>query len=156
MADNISYRVTVHGLEPWKRHLVQAQVKVPYYVRDANKKVADMVSNETRRRMERQFKLPRGERTGALAMSVFHMADPTITEGLQGRLIVLGGFGDEIPYAGWWEYGYEKDVHPPPFRLFAPRGRTLYPAIRKLYPQIRAIYETVATRLSNAVSRGEL
>lgn len=156
MADQLGFRVSVHGLDTWQKYCVQSQARIPLYVIAANKQVADMVSNETRRRMDRQFKLPRSERTGELAMSVFTMAQPGLGISQHGHLVLIGGVGQDIPYAGWWEYGYEKDVHPPPFRLFAPRGRTLYPAIRKLYPAIRTIYEGVANRLGNASFRNEI
>lgn len=153
----LGYRVTVVGLDRFQKNLLKAEAILPPAVVTANQIVGDMIVNETMKRMNRQFKLPRSERTGALAMSVFTSAQPVLGSGMHGQLILIGGIGgDDIPYAGWWEYGYEKDVHPPPFRLFAPRGRTLYPAIRKLFPKIRATYEGVADLVANAIDRNEL
>jgi hypothetical protein len=148
--------VTVTGLEAWETNLFSMRAALPHFVDAANREASDIVQQETIRRMERQFKLPRDQRTGALSRSVFIAPQGDLTHGNDGKITLTGTVGEGINYAGWWEYGYEKDVHPPPFRLYAPRGRTIYPSIRRKWPEIRALYVAVANRLGKMSERGLL
>lgn len=152
----LGYNVQVYGLETWSKSLMQATVATPHFVRDANKKVGDIVAQETINRMNRQFKLPRSERTGKLERSVFTSPDPELKPTAQGHFVGIGKVAEGVPYAGWWEYGYESDDNPPPYRLYAPGGRTIFPGIRRRWPEIRAIYEGVAKMLGSAFFRGDL
>jgi hypothetical protein len=152
----LGYQVQVYGLERWTKDLTTTRAAIPHFVVDANRKVGEIVKQETINRMNRQFKLPRAERTGALERSVFVSKDPVLTPTTQGIFVGIGRVGEGVPYAGWWEYGYEGGAgHPPPFRLYAPHGRTLYPGIRRRWPEIRAIYEVVARRLGNRMMQGK-
>lgn len=147
------YRFTVHGLETWQSRLNVAKTKLPYYVKDANRQASGILRMEIIRRMERQFVVPRARRTNRLVQSVFTDGHAEMKAG-GNSIQLVGTIGRGIDYAGWWEYGYERDEHPPPFRLFAPRGRTIYPALRRKGPQIQAIYVGVARRLSNHFGMG--
>ena len=141
----MKYSVTVTGFDSMERSLARAAATTPGYVQTALTHAGDIVAQEVMRRMEREFRLARDKRTGALTMSVFHSKSP---EAVLGENLMFGKLSD-VPYAFWWEYGgSNKSPRGQAHRKFVPKGRTVYPSINAKFAEIQVLMEAVAERVA--------